>query len=248
MKLAKDIRGLCIFCVMAGLTGCIRMSTPNAEGPTGVFVNAGEHGVTEREYRVDPPDSIVITAPNIKELDHQTEVIRPNGTITLELLDEDVFVAGMTLKEIEAVLTQVASKYYVKPDLRVRVVANSKFYYVFGFGSSGQGKKPYTGRVTVVSALADAGFSQTAWPEQVRLSRPGLKGAPNATVVINFNKIKSYGDLTQNYLIEEGDIIDVPLTPLSQLSFDLTQILAPISGSAALVSSPVSAAQTFRTP
>jgi protein involved in polysaccharide export with SLBB domain len=110
-----------------------------------------------------------------------------------------------------------------------------------------KGKKPYAGRVTVVSALADAGFTQTGWPEQVRLSRPGRKGAANATVVIDFKKIQGYGDLTQNYLIEEGDIIEVPLTPLAQFSFNMSQILAPISGATAVVSAPLSAASSAQT-
>jgi protein involved in polysaccharide export with SLBB domain len=95
-------------CTVVGCAG--RKSTPNAEGPYGTFLNAGEHEVTGREYRVDPPDEIQISATNIKELDGQHETVRPDGKITLELLHEELFVAGMTPREIATHLTQIAEK------------------------------------------------------------------------------------------------------------------------------------------
>ena len=200
------------------VTGCAWQSTPNAEGPRGVFRNAGLHEVSEREYRVDPPDEIILHAPDIKELDDKHAVVRPDGRISLDLIG-DVLVAGKTPSEIADVLNGLTSKYYKKPQIRLDVVAQSKFYYVFGFGSGGQGKHAYTGRVTVVTALATAGYTPDAWPEQIRISRPGRKGEPNATAVVDFSKIAEHGDLTQNYLLEEGDIIYVPYNPLSAWNF-----------------------------
>jgi len=231
---------------LACLVGCgARQSTPNAEGPYGVFRNAGVHGVTQREYRIDPPDDIVIKAPDIKELDGQKQTVRPDGKISLELVGE-VSVAGKTPVEVAEELKRLASKFYVMPQVRVEVVANSKFYYVFGFGSRGANKFPYTGRVTVVSAIADAGFSVEAWPQQIRLSRPGRDGEPNATAVIDFTKIASTGDMRQNYLVEDGDIIEIPFSPLAAWNVSLQQLLGPFTGSVSLVSSPFTAAQSVR--
>lgn len=218
--------------------GCgARQSTPNAEGPRGVFRHAGLHEVSAREYRVDPPDEIVIRAPDIKELDGQRQVVRPDGRISLDLVGE-VFVAGKTPSEIAADLKRLAEQAYVKPEVRLDVVANSKFYYVFGFATS-QGKYAYTGRVTVISALAEAGFTADAWPQQIRLSRPNRSGEPNATAVIDFTKMISHGDLTQNYLLEEGDIIEVPYSPLAAWNQSLSRLLGPFSATASLVSTPV---------
>ena len=177
--------GLLVIFFVPLLGGCGRDSTPNAEGPWGVFHNAGLHEVTQREYRVDPPDEIIIRAPEIKEIDGQHQIVRPDGKISLDLVGE-VPVAGKTPVEIAEELNGLVSKYYVTPQVRLDVVANSKFYYVFGFGAAAQGKYAYTGRVTVVNALANAGFSVEGWPEQVRLSRPSRHGEPNATAVIDF--------------------------------------------------------------
>jgi polysaccharide export outer membrane protein len=221
--------------------GCqsARQSTSNAEGTQGVFHHATEHQVSSREYRVDPPDEIIIKSPNIKELDGQRQRVRPDGKISLNLLDE-VYVAGLTPSEVNALLKKLVSKYYDNPDIKVEVVANSKFYYVFGNGIIKQGRYAYTGRDTVVGALAEAGFNPDAWPEQVRVSRPGKNGQANATAVIDFTKIWGYGDLNQNYLLEEGDIIEVPYSKLAKFNRDLMQVVSPITGaSSAVISSQV---------
>jgi polysaccharide export outer membrane protein len=241
MKLA-----LATVAIILSAGGCAaRQSTPNADGPYGVFQNAGLHGVTRREYRVDPPDEIVVKAPDIKELDGQRQVVRPDGKISLDLVGE-VLVAGRTPVEIAEDLTRLASRVYVKPEVRVEVVANSKFFYVFGYGAGRQGKLPYTGRVTVVSAIADAGFSVDAWPEQVRLSRPGRNGEPNATAVIDFTKVTSYGDMNQNYLVEDGDVIEIPYSPLAAFNFNINRLLGPFTGSVSLVTAPVTAASSVQ--
>jgi polysaccharide biosynthesis/export protein len=221
--------------------GCqsARESTPNAEGSAGVFHHATEHQVSSREYRVDPPDEIIVRAPNIKELDQQRQRVRPDGKVSLNMLDE-VYVAGLTPTEVNALLKKLMSKYYENPDIKVEVVANSKFYYVFGFGVLKQGRYAYTGRDTVIGALAEAGFNNEAWPEQVLVSRPGKNGEPNATAVVDFSKIWGYGDLSQNYLLEEGDIIEVRLSKLSKFNRDFSALLSPVTGaSSAVVSGQV---------
>src|SRR5687768_13740388 len=125
-------------------TGCAspRDSTPNAEGDEGVFRRATEHQVSLREYRVDPPDEILIKAPNVKEIDGQKQVVRSDGKISLNLLDE-VYVDGLTPTEINDLLKKLVGKYYTNPDIKVEIIAKSKFYYVFGFGSQSQGRYSY---------------------------------------------------------------------------------------------------------
>jgi polysaccharide export outer membrane protein len=224
--------------------GCTqaRTSTPNAEGPQGVFHHAELHQVSTREYRVDPPDEIIVKAPNVKELDGQKQKVRPDGKITLNLLGE-VYVAGMTPNQINELLKKLVTRYYENPDLKVEVIAASKFYYVFGHGIVKQGRYAYTGRDTVVTALAQAGFDDDGWPDQVSVSRPGKNGQPNATAIVDFKKIFETGTMQQNYLLEEGDIIHVPFTPLAKFNKDMTDVLQPFFGATDVVGSATVVAQ-----
>src|SRR5436853_7519209 len=92
--------------VVAGLLyGCEAavQSTPNAEGENGLFHRATTHQLSAREYRVDPPDEIVIKAPSIKELDGARQKVRPDGKISLNMVG-DVYVVGMTPNEISDLL------------------------------------------------------------------------------------------------------------------------------------------------
>jgi len=228
------------------MLGCesAKVSTPNAEGPDGVFHQATKHQLAAREYRVDPPDEIIVKAPNIKELDGQRQKVRPDGKISLNLLG-DVYVVGMTPTEINAMLKKLVSKYYeADPDVKVEVVANSKFYYVFGQGVARQGQYAYTGHDTVVTALAQAGFADTAWPQQVRVSRPAKEGGQErATAVVDFKHVYETGDLSQNYLLEEGDIIEIPYSPLAAWDAKTRRVLGPITGTAGAVTAGAQVAQ-----
>jgi polysaccharide export outer membrane protein len=211
--------------------GCTKalQSTPNAEGPQGAFKVASPHDASSSEYVIDPPDEITIKAPNIKEIDNSKQTVRADGRISLNLLGE-VKVGGLTPAKAQEELVKIASKYYTNPDVRIEVVANSKFFTIFGRGASQQKKIPYTGNDNVVKALAEAGLSENAWPQQIYLVRPQRPGRPAARAVVDFKKMSETGDFSQNYAIQEGDVLTIPDSPLSSFNFKLTQVLGPVTG------------------
>ena len=153
-------------------------STANAEGPQGVFKAASGHDTSLNEYVVDPPDEIQIKAPNIKEVDGSKQVVRADGKISLNLLGE-IKVSGLDPRaDPENRSSKSATKFYTNPDIKVEVIANSKYYTIFGRGSTTGGKKPYTGNDTVIKALAEAGMNEQAWPQQIWVVRPARNGEP----------------------------------------------------------------------
>jgi len=219
-----------LFVLSAVPAGCTqeRSSTGNA---VKVFVTAPkEVNPPTLEYIIGPPDEISVHAPNIKEIDNSKQEVRSDGRISLNLLGE-VRVAGLTPEKACDLLKQIAEKYYVNPDIKIEVVAKSKFYSITGRGVLNQGKRPFTGNDTVLKAIAEAGFNfETGWPEQVWLSRPPKNGNDKATVVVDFEHMAETGDLAQNYILEEGDIIMIPDTPLSSLNHKLELLLGPVTG------------------
>jgi polysaccharide export outer membrane protein len=217
--------------------GCFgwRNSTPNAVAPNSVFKSAGLQRVTLQEYAVDPPDEILLRSPDVKEYDNWKETVRPDGKVVVPFAGE-ISVVGKTPTQIVRMLAQAAHEHGYKdtPVVSIQVTPLSKFFYVFGFGAQKTGKIPYTGGVTVVSALAEAGFTITSWPEQVRVSRPGKDGQKNATAVVDFTKIWDFGDMSQNYLLEQGDVIFIPITPLAAWGEATRELLEPLTGTAGL--------------
>jgi polysaccharide biosynthesis/export protein len=216
------------------LGGCTEklVSTPNAEshnGQDGVFKLATMHDHATADYIVDPPDEIVIKCPNIKEIDGNKQVVRPDGKVSFNLIGE-IKVAGLTGAQVQRALQEAASKYYVNPDIKVEITAASKFFHIVGRGANKGGKVVYTGNDSIVKALTEGGLNQEAWPQQILLTRPEAPGRPAAVAVIDFKKICETGKMDQNYLIEVNDIIDVRDSPLSSFNFKASQVLGPISG------------------
>jgi polysaccharide export outer membrane protein len=180
-------------------------------------------------YRVAPPDKIKVTATGIKELDQTTAQIRSDGKITLNLLNE-LYVAGLSPSEISEEITSRLSKFYNKDALfvSVEVVAfESKKYYVFGQVFS-PGVKPYTGRDTVVKVLAEAQLNEDAWPQKVVLIRPSENTDVRQKVTVDLKQMYLEGKTDQNFLLEEGDLVYVPPSPLAEFRLRFERLMAPI--------------------
>jgi hypothetical protein len=59
-------------------------------------------------------------------------------------------------------------------------------------------------------------------------------------VVVDVDRMMQSGDLQANFLLQEGDIIYVPPTPLAFAGFAIQEVLFPFSSAAELYSTPAS--------
>ncbi len=216
------------------MLGCetIPDTTANAEGPNGVFKPAKDFNVSTYQYIIAPPDEVTVRAPGIKELDAAPRVVGPDGRVTFNLIGA-VDVAGLSPDQVAEKLRTLMGKYYKDPEIKVDVKANSKFFYVLDAGATRQGKYAYIGNNTVLNALGEAGFNDQGWPRKISVARP----SEHAVVVVDFEKFYLYGDLSQNYLLEKDDIIRIPRSPLASWAFKTSQIAAPITGGAQILTS-----------
>lgn len=207
---------------LAALSGCATTHEQMV-----AFLRAHETEVSTGRYVVRPPDSITINAPGSPEVDGATQMVRADGKVALRLVGE-VDVAGLTTEEIADKLKAQLSRYYVDPQVVVQIARyNSQFYYVFGEVAS-PGPKRYTGRDTLVMALAEAQPNFLAWRSQIRVVRPGPDGAENHVIVVDLDHMLRSGDMAQNILLQEGDVIEVPPTPLAWVGHRVRELLYPI--------------------
>ena len=191
------------------------------------------------EYRVGIPDTIAVTAPQIPEIDGERQVIQPHGKISLRLLGE-VHVDGMTVKEIAAKLTTLLKEYYENPKVQVRVAGYaSKKIYVFGqvggsasgggASTSGGQAMPYTGRNTLLDTLADAGLNIIAWRSQIKVIRANPEKHKRHVINVDIDRMVEKGDTSMNLLLEPGDIVYVPPTPLGWVGLRVQEMMFPLS-------------------
>jgi len=128
--------------------------------------------VSATEYRVLPPDRIVITSQHVVDINGLSMQIGPDGKVNLPLIGE-IYVADHTPKEIEEILKKAATKYYEEVDATVTVGAYaSRKIYVFGQVGR-PGPLPYTGADTLMDVLAMVQPTPLAWPERIKIVRGG---------------------------------------------------------------------------
>ena len=191
------------------------------------FLRAHEVEVSTGHYVVRPPDSIAIHSPDVPEIDGATQTLRPDGKVVLRLLGE-VEVAGLTTEEIAAKLKTQLVRYYVEPEVMVEVAGyHSQYYYVFGEVSSA-GPRLYTGCDTLLRTLAECQPTYLAWRSQITVVRPTADGGESKRITVDLDRMLQRGDLTEDVLLQEGDVIQVPPTPLAWVGHRIRELLYPV--------------------
>lgn len=240
MRQSRRERNTSLVCVRLALTvgvvafvletaGCFSSNPRNIMA----FKKPYEVEVTALNYILQPPDEIEIHCARVPEIDKQRQRIRPDGKVSFEALGE-IEVAGKTPAQVAAILEgKVAGLYTLPGDKRidVRVAAfQSEFYYVLGQVAT-PGRKVYTGRDSVLSALADARLMPMAWGDRVQVIRPsGDPNTPGPRIFeANYGRMVVHGDLRKNVLLQEGDIVWVPPTVLGWVSLKIEEIITPIT-------------------
>jgi len=213
--------------ITIGATGCFSSRPENIEA----FLKPRQVNVTAQTYILQPPDEIAVLCSKVPEIHQQRQRIRPDGRISFENLGE-IEAAGKTPEEVAKALHKKASELYrlegESPiDVRI-VVFRSKVFYVLGEVYL-PGEKDYTGRDTVLSALAEAKINPMAWEQRVQVIRPSSdKSIKPKIFEVDLDRMIAHGDTSKNVLLQEGDIIYVPPTVISAIAQVIEEFARPI--------------------
>lgn len=190
------------------------------------FMRSPRPIVGGKPYIIEPPDSIRFISPNAPEIHNLSASLRPDGYITLYLLG-DVFAAGKTPTQLASEIEERMLKYYQDVTVQVEVVGfASKRYYLAG--ELGGGPRQYNGTDTVLDAVLRSGVSRTAWPEKLVVLRPNENGELIRRMRINFKDMYEKGDLKYNAVLEEGDIVFMPINPIAAVGVFVQNLLSPV--------------------
>lgn len=208
------------------------------------FLRAHEHRVSGAEYRVAPPDVLEISSAQAPEIDGEVQSIRSDGKIGLRLLGE-IKVAGLTTQEIANKLETLLSRYYVRPQVSVRVAYyRSKYVYVLGQVHT-PGPYPYTGRDTLLHVLARAQPTYLAWTARIKVLRPSPEAGERHEIIVDTDRLTQEGDTAKNILLQEGDVVYVPPTPLAWAGLRLRELLFPVTPVAQTLIAPAAVKASY---
>ena len=171
------------------------------------------------EYKIGPGDVLTITFWDGAKSTPFTTVVRPDGKISYSYI-ENITVAGCTAHEVDEKLTRALKRYIRKPKIDVIVKEyKSKSALLFGqinrleTGVSGPGKYPLMGKMRILDLIVMAGGPiigeefANADLRRVEVVRKGKR------YTVNLYKAMFRGDMSQNIIIDDGDIVTVPELP-----------------------------------
>ncbi len=213
--------------VTISLTGCFSSHPKDIEA----FLKPRQANVTADTYVLQPPDEIEVYCSKVPEIHQQRQRIRPDGKLSFESLGE-IEAAGKTIAEVSSLLrTKVLELYRLqgKQPVDIRIVAyRSKVFYVLGEVYL-PGPKVYTGRDTMLHAVAEAKLNPMAWKKRIQVIRPSSEeGVKPKIFEVNFDRMVAHGDTSKNVLLQEGDIIYIPPTPLAAVAQVIEEFARPI--------------------
>jgi len=167
---------------------------------------ASPASVAGPDYVIGADDNLHISVWKEPELTN-TLPVRPDGKISMPLLD-DVQAAGLTPMQLATSLTEKLKKYLADPRVTVVVTQmNSQRVYVLGEVLH-TGAMPLLPNMTVLQALATAGFTQFANTKGIYILR--TNNGQQQKLPFNYKQVVKGDDMAQNVSLKPGDTIVVP--------------------------------------
>jgi polysaccharide export outer membrane protein len=161
---------------------------------------------TDSTYIIGANDQLHVSVWKEPDLTN-TMPVRADGMISLPLLN-DVQAAGLTPMQLAASITDKLKKFITDPHVTVEVTQmNSQRIYVMGEVLH-PGAMNRTPDMTVLQALASAGFTQFANTKGIYVLR--TEGGKQSKLPVNYKKLVKGDDMQQNYVLKPGDTIVVP--------------------------------------
>jgi len=161
-------------------------------------------------YRIEQGDVLSIFVQPADELSRETIVLQ-DGTIDFPLIG-NVKAKGLTAKELSKVIEQGLSLYVTKPSVSVRVKYFSR-RQVFVMGEVLRpGAYEYRENLRLFDLITTAGgFTQFSGTKNIKVHR----GEPQdrKTINVDLDEILKSGDLSKDFILEPGDIVEVPRQP-----------------------------------
>ncbi len=159
------------------------------------------------DYVIGEQDVLSIVVWKERELS-ATVVVRPDGKITLPLINE-IKVVGMTPAQLQEVLTEKFKPFLNVPQVTVEVVTiSSRKAYLIGEVMK-TGTFPLNSSTTVLQIIAEAGgLRDFAKRKDIYILR--TQGGKQVRYRFNYDEVIRGKNTQQNIVLQPGDMIVVP--------------------------------------
>jgi polysaccharide export outer membrane protein len=180
---------------------------PTAPAPPAAAPNAPAGVTPPADYVIGADDQLTIMFWREKDMSADV-IVRPDGKITLPLLNE-VVAAGLTPEQLRLKVTDEAKRYVEEPNATVVVrQINSRKVFINGQVGKG-GPYPISSSMTVLQLISMAGgLNEYAKASKISILRTE-NGKP-VRFTFNYKDVIEGKNLKQNIELKPGDTVIVP--------------------------------------
>lgn len=169
--------------------------------------NAAAQGVSD-EYLIGAGDTVQVNVWKDPDLSVPTQVVRPDGKITVPLIKE-VMVAGLNERQAEATIAAAMAKFVIDPMVTVVVtLPTSKKIYLVGAVRK-EGTLPYTYGMTIMQALSEAG-GLNDYAKRTKIYVLRTENGREYRLEFNYKEVVRGERMEQNIVLQPGDTVVVP--------------------------------------
>ncbi len=180
----------------------------------------------ETEYKIGIGDDLDIYSTQSPDLIGAYKVSL-EGKIVLPLI-KDIYVYGLTIKQLEQILNEKAKEYVKNPGIIITLRnIGAKKIHVIGRVVN-QGIIPYRENLYILDVIASAGgLIDGALLSKTKIFRgePGKR----KTIDVDLKKIMENGNFQNDILIEPEDIIYIPKGEVENWNYFLTKIMPTLT-------------------
>ena len=160
-------------------------------------------------YIIGPEDVLEISVWQNADLS-RTVNVRPDGKISLPLIN-DVQAAGLTTDGLKRAIITKLIPFISSPDVAVIVQQINSWRYFIQGEVVNPGVYPLRSRLTISQAIILAGgCTEFARKRKIKVIREIGNNAGKENIKVNYNKIISGKDVSQDIYLKPGDTIIVP--------------------------------------
>ncbi|HKE31564.1 MAG TPA: polysaccharide biosynthesis/export family protein [Candidatus Angelobacter sp.] len=191
---------------LSGMAGAQELAKAEPAGSKDAKVSSPEKAVEQPEYIVGEGDVLHINVWKETEIS-QTVVVRPDGNISLPLVNE-ISVAGLSPRQIQQLVTEKLKSILTNPQVTVSVAeVRSKMVYITGEVGK-PGAYSVASPLNVLQLIARAGgLNEFASRKNIYILRGNDK---KNRLHFNYKEVVKGKHSEQNIILQPGDTVVVP--------------------------------------
>lgn len=182
--------------------------------------------IADANYQIQEEDVIRMDVWGEQQLSNTQMQVTPDGKINVPFVGE-MQAVGLTQAQIAAAVASRLEDAQIlyKPKVLIGIISMHRPTVRVVGAVLKVGEFQFKDGDRVLDAVAQAGYQDTAWLEKATLTH---RGTDQKAIPVDLKKMLADGDYSQNYELQKGDVINIPLEEYQNKFYVMGEVNRPM--------------------